>query len=72
MTEASTYADLCVWGRGLQNAVSQCGGGYVVDIMRDFDLTKSDGVKDLAGLAIRHLANNLTPTSMDADRKSVV
>lgn len=66
MTEASTYADLCVWGRGLQNAVSQCGGGYVVDIMRDFDLTKSDGVKDLAGLAIRHLANNLTPTSMDA------
>lgn len=61
MHHAKAYAALSFWGNVLQEQCCASGDGYVVSILRDYDLTTTDGVRDLAARAIAELCNNRVP-----------
>lgn len=64
--EPDDYASLGFWGAVLQEAVQECQRDYVVSILRDFDLTTCEGVRDLAQLAVCELRTNRTRDTQDA------
>lgn len=62
----ATYDVVSSWGSLLQESVETCQCDYVVNILRDSDLTTPKGIKDLADYGVACLQNNLVSGVYDA------
>jgi len=61
-----TYEAVSYWANAVQSIVSESEDGYVVDVLRDYDLSTCDGVRDLSAYGVSQLQNNRTLTTQDA------
>jgi len=63
----TTYEAVSLWGDELLDACCASeSSGYVVDVLRNSDLTTPKGIKDLSDVGVAHLQKNLVPGVYDA------
>jgi hypothetical protein len=66
LTEPDRYDSVEAWGNELHAAFCDRASDYVVDLLRDYDCTTVEGLKELSSAGIAALQNNLSLAPQDA------
>jgi hypothetical protein len=61
-----TYEAVSYWADAVRSSVSEGEDDYVVELLRSYDLSTCDGVRDLSAFGISQLQNNRTLTTQNA------